>query len=203
MSPRNDRSPRQRLDVDARREAILEAAVAEYAKGSYSTVTVTQIAARANASAALVFHYFESKAGLYTAVVQRAIESLLAAQRMADEQLPSGSSARDHVRTALYVYLDHIAAHPRAWADPLAGGQEPDAATELRAVTRARYVELLRKRLEPTPSLRAEIALSGYFGFVDSAALAWVHRGHPDHERDELVTTALGALEGALGDWAG
>lgn len=200
---RTDRQPRQRLDPDARRAAILAAAAEAFARDSYSDVTISAIAERAGASDALLYRYFTGKELLYAEVVRLAIEDLLARQAAALAAVPAGAPVRDRVRAATIVYLDHIAHHPRAWARPVSGpGSEPDAAVALRAHTRREYVDRLRGLLVPSEQVRHEYALWGYFGFLDAACLRWVDRGCPDDERWSLIDAALGALEGALGDWA-
>ena len=197
----SDRAPRQRLDAGERREGILAAARSIYAEAAYTDVTTAQVARAAGASPALVLHYFGSKAGLYTAVVRAAVAALARDQREADVALPAGVPVRDRVRTSLLVYLDHIAARPGTWASPLVGGEEPREAVELRQVARAEQVETLRALVRPAAWARHEYALTGYFGFVDRACLAWVLAGCPEDDRHPLVDAALGALEGALGDW--
>lgn len=200
MTPQ-DRTPRQRLDADARRAAILDAARVAFAEATYAEVSVAQIATAAGGSPGLVFHYFTSKAGLYTAVVADTVTRLADRQRAADEALPANSSARDRVRTSLLIYLDHVASHPRAWAAPLVDGQEPPGALRVRHDARARYVAALRDVLEPADWPRHTYALWGFFGFLDQACLHWVSAGCPEDDRFALVDAALGALEGALGDW--
>jgi AcrR family transcriptional regulator len=201
MNQKIDRSPRQRLDVDQRREAILAAARGLYAQAPYAEVSMAQVAQAAGASPALVFHYFGSKAGLYAAVVDGAIQSLAAAQREADAGLPAGVPARDRVRASLLIYLDHVATHPRSWAAPLTGGEEPGEAQKVRHHARAAYVAALLELLKLAPWPRYDYALWGYFGFLDQACLQWVNQGCPESDRHALVDAALGALEGALGDW--
>lgn len=200
MSSRPDRAPRRRLDVDERRGAILTAARSLYAKAPYPEVSIAQIAQAAGASPALVFHYFNSKAALYAAVVDAAIEALADAQRAAQAQLDPGVSVTDRVRASLRVYLDHIATHPSTWAAPLLGGEEPREALDLRQRARARYVVALRDLLKPANGARQDYALWGYFGFLDQACLRWVEAGCPDTERRALIDAALGALQGALDD---
>ncbi|MGB4780024.1 MAG: TetR/AcrR family transcriptional regulator, partial [Microbacterium sp.] len=78
----------------------------------------------------------------------------------------------------------------------------PGVVATLRAEARSEYVERLRALLAPSAARRHEYALWGYFGFLDGACLTWVERGCPDDDRDALIDAALGALEGALGDWA-
>jgi AcrR family transcriptional regulator len=201
MSPRTDRSPRRRLDVDQRREAIADAARKLYAQAPYPEVPIARIARAAGASPSLVFHYFGSKAGLYAVVVHSAIQALADAQRAALAQLEPGAGVRDRLRSSLLVYLDHIATHPATWAAPLRGREEPAEALEVRRRARAAYVAALRALLpaDPPAGSRGEYALWGYFGFLDQACLHWVETGCPDAGRPALVEAALGALEGALG----
>ncbi len=199
--PRVDRAPRQRLDADARRDGILAAAKDLYAAHAYSEVSTKQVAEAAGASAALVFHYFDSKPGLYTAVVSEAISDLTQAQHAADVALAPHTPSRERVRTSLSIYLDHIADHPITWAWPLRGGVEPAETQEVRRRARAESVQILSDLLGFGSWARHHYALWGYFGFLDEACLAWVDRGCPADDREPLIAAALGALEGALGDW--
>lgn len=201
MSSDTGRARRQRLDVAARREAILAAALRCYAEAPYAEVSVADVAREANSSTALVFHYFGSKAALYAEVVTAAVGELGRAQRVAIDAIADGAPKRDRVRASILVYLDHIAAHPRTWAAPLLGGEEPPEAVEIRHQARSSYVEALRALLRPAEWTRHDYALWGYFGFLDQACLRWVDQGCPDDQRDALAEAALGALEGALGDW--
>jgi AcrR family transcriptional regulator len=200
---RTDRTPRRRLDPGERRERILAAAADAFAVTPYDEVSVAAIAAQADASEPLVYRYFTGKADLYTQIVTLAIADLLARQAAALDALPDGVPVRDRVRTTTLVYLDHVAAHPRGWASPLhRPGSEPEQAAAIRREARRDYVERLRGLLSPATSARHEFALWGFFGFLDAACLCWVERGCPDDERESLADAALGALEGALGDWA-
>lgn len=193
--------PRRRLDTEVRRQAILDAARGAYANDTYADVSIGRIAQAAGSSPALVFHYFGSKAGLYCAVVEDAVAGLQGAQADALAKLPPGTSARDRVRTSLVVYLDHIATHPRGWATPLHGGEEPRAAVELRQRAREDAANWLRQLLQVGSWRRHSFAIWGYLGFLDQACLAWVSSGCRPEERPALIEAALGALEGALGDW--
>lgn len=199
---RSDRTPRQRLDPDERRAAILAAAAEEFAGAPYGEVSVAAVAARAGASEALVYRYFAGKADLFAQVLRDAIGDLLHRQASALAELPDGVPVRDRLRATTLVYLDHVASHPTGWASPLRAGAEPEAATQIRRRTREEYVQRLREVLAPSGSSRHEYALWGYFGFLDAACLHWVDRGCPSDDRWSLLDAALGALEGALGDWA-
>lgn len=200
--PRTDRQPRRRLAPDARREAILIAAAEAFAREPYADVTIATVARLAESSDALLYRYFAGKDQLYTAVVELAIEDLLARQAAALDELADGVPARDRVMTATTVYLDHIAHHPQAWAMPLSGlASEPEATAKVRAHARAEYVRRLSGLLAPSAAPRHQYALWGFFGFLDAACMHWVHEGCPDDRRQPLLDAAVGALEGALGDW--
>lgn len=199
---RTDRSPRRRLDPAQRRAAIFDAAIEAFAARGYPDVTMAAIGAAAGASEALVYRYFGSKDGLYLEVVRSAIDDLRARQVAAFAEPPGGVPARDRIRAATRVYLDHVAHHPVSWALPLQRpGSEPAAVAELRRASRSDYVDRLGQWLVPDGTRRREFALWGYFGFLDAACLRWVERGCPDDDRWSLIDAALGALEGALGDW--
>ncbi len=187
-----------------RRAAIVAAAAEAFARSSYASVTISDIARRAGASDALLYRYFAGKEPLYAEVVRLAVDDLLARQAVALGAVPDGAPVRDRVRAATVVYLDHIAGHPQSWARPVRGpGSEPEAAADVRARARGDYVDRLRALLATDRQQRHEYALWGYFGFLDAACLRWVDRGCPDDERWAVVDAALGALEGALGDWGG
>lgn len=200
---RTDRVPRRRLDPDARRATILAAAAEAFAREPYGEVTIASVARLADASEALLYRYFAGKDVLYTAVVGLAIEGLLDAQAAALAALPPGAPVRDRVTVATTVYLDHLAHHPQAWALRLGGVPgEPAATVEVRARAREEYVRRLRDLLAPSATARHEYALWGFFGFLDAACLRWVGAGCPDEVRPSLLDASVGALEGALGDWA-
>lgn len=202
QAPRTDRTPRTRLDPDSRREAILAAASDAFAHAPYAEVSLAAIAREVGASEALLHKYFDGKAGLYAEVVRGAIDALWVQQQAANEALPANAPARDRVRASVLVYLDHVAAHPRGWAAPfMVARNDPEAAMVVRREARATYVEALAGLLQPDPTPRRQYALWGYFGFLEAACLAWVERGCPDDDRHALADAALGALEGAIGDW--
>jgi AcrR family transcriptional regulator len=200
--PRTDRRPRQRLDADTRRGAILAAAATAFGQTPYADVSVSALASEVGASEALVYRYFETKAQLYAAVVHLALDDLLDRQRSADAALPPGTSARDRVRTSTEIYLDRVSAAPTGWSAPYRSpANDPAPAVAVRHTARATYVEMLRAVLRPDHGPRREYALRGYFGFLEAACLRWVEDGCPAADRAPLVDAALGALEGALGDW--
>jgi len=200
---RSDRSPRVRMGAEGRREAILDAAAEAFAAQPYSEVKIADVSAAVGASEALVYKYFEGKEGLYLAVIQREIQDLDQCQNDALAQLPDGTPTQYKVQTLLGAYLDQVAANPQAWAIPRRQpGAEPTAAAKLRAEAARAQVDQLRALLVPSHTQRHEFALWGFWGFVEAACLHWISQGAHPNQREPLVETALGALQGALGDWA-
>lgn len=199
---RTDRAPRQRLDAATRRAAILLAASVAFDEQPYAAVSMAGVAAAAGASEALVFRYFGTKAGLYTEVVRDGLDRLSGRRAAVMAALAENTSARDRMAALLELDLDHVAAHPLVWSAPLVSGNEPPEALAARASAREAYVAEVRGLLRPADWARHSYALWGFFGFLDGACLHWVGRGCPPQERWAVVESALGALEGALGDWS-
>lgn len=202
--PRTDRVPRVRLGVDERRTAIVDAAAAAFAATPYPEVPVAGVAAAAGASPALVFRYFTSKAGLYAAVLALQADALRARRAGAAADLPPGVPVRDRVGASLHALLDHVAEHPELWGVRVTGGDEPPEALAVREQVRADTVDDLRLLLSTTPGwVRHDYAVAGFPGLVDRLCQVWARQGCPPDHRHALVDTALGALQGALGDWGG
>ncbi|MGC3995257.1 MAG: TetR/AcrR family transcriptional regulator [Propionicimonas sp.] len=197
-----DRRARQRLDPRARTDAILAAATEAFTRGTYDQVSVGAVAAASGASEALVYKYFDSKAGLYTAVVRARLDRLATRQSAAVAALPENSSARDQVRVTVDAVLDHVQDLRVAWASPFfTGAYEPVAVQDLRRHYRDELVAGLTERLDNPGHRRARLAIVGFLGFLGAAAQQWVDAGCPAADRAPLVEAALGALQGALGDW--
>ena len=79
----NSKGLRQR-DAEATREAILQVALEEFAdKGLYGA-RVEEIAARTSTSKHMIYYYFASKDGLYSAVLEQAYRAFRTAERSTD-----------------------------------------------------------------------------------------------------------------------
>ncbi len=200
---RTDRTPRRRLAPEERREAILAAAAEAFGRRPYEDVGVAGVAAAAGASEALVYRYFAGKAELYAAVLARAGERVRARRDAAVAALPDGVPLRDRVRALTLATVAEVAVNPAGWASAVRRPVgEPETAEEVRRRLRAADVDTLRATLEPRTDARHDYALTAWFGFLDAACAHWAARGCPEAERWPLVEAALGALQGALGDWA-
>src|SRR5579864_3246750 len=69
-------SPRRRLGGIARRESILEVALAEFAASGYERTRVADIASRVGVTEPVIFQNFGTKGDLFAAVLERAADQL-------------------------------------------------------------------------------------------------------------------------------
>jgi AcrR family transcriptional regulator len=76
-----DRAPTRRNPV-AVRENILEIATTEFAAHGLGAASVNEIAAKTNTTKRMIYYYFGSKEGLYTAVLERSYQQM--AERLRD-----------------------------------------------------------------------------------------------------------------------
>ena len=129
--------PTQRKSADERREAVLEAALEEFASRGLTGASTEAIAARAGISQPYVFRLFGTKKGLFTAVVNRCFrETLELFQRAAEGK--RGEAALEAMGDA---YVDELADRTR-----LLGQMQAYAACEdpeIRSVVRAGYGDLV------------------------------------------------------------
>ncbi|MEJ3742938.1 TetR/AcrR family transcriptional regulator [Actinomycetes bacterium KLBMP 9797] len=197
--PRADSRPRQRLNAQDRRAAILRAAGQAFAAEPYDKVSVARIAATAGASEALVHRYFAGKSGLYLAVAEVGVARLLERQKAADTALGHDAGPRRRLECSLHVYLDTVTEWSVGWLTPLRSpGNEPSEVITLRRNARQHYVTLLRDLLDLPGDRALDYALFGYLGFVDEACVHWAERGHPAADRDTITNLAIVALFAAL-----
>src|SRR5947209_10985531 len=71
MATTQDKSPRQRVPASERRNALIEAAVHEFARGCLHGTPVDRIARRVGVAQPYVFSLFGSKRDLFLAAVDR------------------------------------------------------------------------------------------------------------------------------------
>lgn len=71
QSKPSSNKPRQVRDAEATQKQILDAAMEEFAKHGLSGARTEAIAKGASVTTAMIYYYFESKEGLYQAVLQR------------------------------------------------------------------------------------------------------------------------------------
>src|SRR2546425_11852333 len=88
---------------------IVAAAREEFSRRGFDGARMDQIARRAGVNKQLLFYYFHSKRGLFTAALARGAAEL--EQALAD--LPTdGDRPVDRIRVTLAAQFDFLAAHP-------------------------------------------------------------------------------------------
>lgn len=98
-----------RRDAAATREALTSAAVLEFSRNGFAGARVDEIARVAGVNKQLVYHYFESKQGLYLV----ALESVYAEIREKEKSLSLGALAPLEAMAQLVAFsFDYLAEHP-------------------------------------------------------------------------------------------
>src|SRR3954469_3951373 len=99
---------RQRDAVRTKRE-ILEVATREFAERGYAGARVDEIAAQTRTTKRMIYYYFESKEGLYAAVLEQAYAAIRREEQAIDvEQLAPAAA----IRRLAELTFDHHERHP-------------------------------------------------------------------------------------------
>ncbi len=180
------------------RERVIEAALELFGERGYDATSIAEIGERAGIAKSVLYHYFDSKAKLYEAVVKSETSDLLervAAAVPADPEAP-------RLRAGVDAYLNFLAERPAAWRlflrDPPAEPALVDLYKRLASERAAGLTALLT-----TPSKRraaswhVELVATGIRAFA-----AWWH-DHREVPREAIAQAILDfAIAGAqrIGD---
>lgn len=133
--------------ADGTRGQLLRAARAAFAEGGLEGARVDDIARRAGINKQLVYHYFGSKDGLYTAVLEEVYREIRAQEAaLALDTLP----AEEAMRKLIEFSFDYLAKSPdfvRILADENAHRGRHLQHAEVEAMNRP-IIELMRKTID-------------------------------------------------------
>ncbi|MDX6314748.1 MAG: hypothetical protein QOF84_3752 [Streptomyces sp.] len=101
---------RQRLEPDQRRAQIMAVARRLFGEHSYDAVSTTDIAREAQVARGLINHYFESKRGLYLAVIRQ----LVTAPSPVADNLPNSTVER-RITVIIDRWLDVVERNAPMW----------------------------------------------------------------------------------------
>ncbi|MFD3537253.1 TetR/AcrR family transcriptional regulator [Streptomyces sp. NPDC058664] len=103
----------RRLPRAVRERQMLDAAVRSFARHGYRAASMDEIAELAGASKPLVYLYLHSKEELFTAVIRREAQALLAvvAEAVADRSAPPD----ERLWAGLLAFFTYAAEHPDSW----------------------------------------------------------------------------------------
>ena len=171
-------SPRKRLVLRRREEAILEAALALFGGSGWQAVTVDAIAARAEVAKGTVYLHFASKDELYARLALDFERETLDRLR----EIDPGLGALDRLRAAVGAY----------WA-------RTRASRTRRRLTRYCAREDFRRTLLPATRealARLDAEIAGWFEEVIRTGIA--QGVLPSRPVEVLLFTLLSALDGAV-----
>lgn len=196
-------------EASSAREALITAAAAEFSRKGFAGARVDEIAASAGVNKQLVYHYFESKQGLYVA----ALESVYAEIREKEESLLLGALEPVDAMAQLVGFLfDYLAEHPEFIAiltDENRNEGRHILASERLQKMHSPFIETLGATLErgvakgvfrggyDAINLYISIAGISYFFFSNNHTLSAIF-GKPLGSRGALVQRRRHVIEFAL-----
>jgi AcrR family transcriptional regulator len=188
--------PRTRLTPSQRRDQLLDLGSAMFATQPFDDVSMEQLAAQAEVSRALVYHYFPSKKELFGAIWKRAHDELTAVATF-DETTP----LVDQVRRTLTAHFDFYERNaPLVFlANRSSIAFDPVVRSSVTAdmdIMRARVLDVAT--LTGHQRAVASAGLAGWIALVREVAIEWLERR--ELSRHEAIELCMRALTVLLGD---
>jgi AcrR family transcriptional regulator len=186
----------RRLEADARREQILDAAVRLFGDRPYSAVSTTELAAAAGVTRGLLHHYFGTKRDLYVEVVRR-----LVLRPEIDSAALVGESLEERVDSAVNWFLDTVVGtHGKTFVAIMGAegvGDDPEIESilaEADDVAARKVLQTLALRLSGRDAV-PRAAIRAYGGLVKAAVREWVRDGTLTRDQvHRLLSATLSAI---------
>ncbi len=196
---------RTRLQVDVRRQQLLELGLQLFGNQTYDELSIDEIAKRAGVSKGLLYHYFSSKRAFYVALVREAARELLEETDI-DRQLVGHEIDPEGIRTRIRAFLEYVSRRRASYSFLLRGGIGADSeVAEIVEETRQAVLNQMISRLSrfganpDAPATR--LRLRGWLGFLEAASLDWAERQELELEAFlELLVQMAGAVFAAILD---
>lgn len=182
----------RRLDVDERRQQLLERGAELFTSHAYGELSMSKIAAEVGISKGLLYHYFPSKQAYFEATLGAWAERLRE-RTEPDPELPPVEQLKGSLDGFLELVEENAGAYRNLMQSATGVPEIRDLIEEVRRLTAQRILDGIYPEEVPA---KARIAVSGWLWFMDGACLNWIE--HRDVERDELRDLLLGVLMGAL-----
>ncbi len=182
----------RRLDVDERRQQLLERGAELFTSHPYDELSMNKIAAEVGISKALLYHYFPSKQAYFEATLGAWAEELRK-RTEPDPDLPPVEQLQRSLDGFLELVEENAVAYRNLMQSATGVPAIRDLIEEVRRVTAERILAGIYPQ-EPPP--KARIAVSGWLWLMDGACLNWIE--HRDVPREEMRDLLLGVLVGAL-----
>ena len=181
----------RRLDVDERRQQLLERGAELFTSHPYDKLSMSKIAAEAGISKGLLYHYFPSKQAFFEATLSSWAEQLRE-RTEPDPDLPPV----EQLQGSLDGFLSMVEENEVAYRNLMQSATVPEIRDLIEEVRRLTAERILGGLYADDAPPKARTAVSGWLWFMDGACLDWIE--HRDVEREELRDLLLGVLMGAL-----
>jgi AcrR family transcriptional regulator len=182
----------RRLDVDERRQQLLERGAELFTSHPYDELSMSKIAREVGISKGLLYHYFPSKQAFFEATLSAWAEQLRE-RTEPDPQLPPVEQLTGSLDAFLELVEENATAYRSLMQSATGVPEIRDLIEEVRRATAQRILDGL---YPAGATAKARTAVSGWLWFMDGACLSWIE--HRDIERQELRDLLLGVLMGAL-----
>jgi AcrR family transcriptional regulator len=185
---------RTRLQVDIRRQQLLELGLELFARQTYDGLSIDEIAKRAGVSKGLLYHYFPSKRAFYIAAVKAAADQLLEETDI-DRHGSGPEPDPEGVREVLRALLSYVSRRRAEYVFLVSGvGSDPEVGEILEdtrgALIQRMFMRLARFGVVDDPPTR--LRLRGWIGFLEGSTLDWLRTQElePDAFLELLVQMA-------------
>jgi AcrR family transcriptional regulator len=171
-----------------REEQMLDVAGVVFAEHGFHGASMDDIAVRADISKPMLYAYFGSKEGLYSAYIDRAGTELLARMDAAvDPKLEPG----EQVYASMMAFYGFVEEHRQGWAVMArelasSGGPFAESVARVRGAIVKRMALLLATRLDEHD---AGALAHGFVGAGESLAAWWLD--HPEESREQVVRRVM------------
>jgi len=190
---------RNRLQVDVRRQQLLELGLELFGNQTYDELSIDEIARQAGVSKGLLYHYFPGKRAFYVASVREAARQLLE-DTYIDQEPKGPAPGPEDLRAGLRPFLDYVARRRRVFSFLLRSGIGTDSeVADIIEATRQTVVDRMLSRVErfgaraDDPATR--MRLRGWLGFLEATSLDWAENQELDAESFlELLVQMAGVV---------
>jgi AcrR family transcriptional regulator len=187
---------RRRLRPGERRDQLLDIGAEMFAARPYEDVEMSEVAANAAVSRALLYRYFPGKRELFAAIFQRASDRLLQVSQL-DPALPMA----EQVAAGLDAHFDYFLANACTVLAANRGAMSGDPVVQ--GVIAAELGTLRQRILGATgldghPRELLSIAVNGWLAFVRAACIDWLEqRTITQHELKDMCLRVLAGATGS------
>src|SRR5436190_406932 len=169
------------------REKILDAGRAVFGARGYDGASIAQIGREAGIAKSVLYHYFDSKAGLYEAVLRTDADALIASVGAA---LPADRHATPRLRPGVDAFLAFLADHRDSWRLLTRDAPADPDVKAIHARIDDAISSSLRRLLALPAKARAKPHLVDLVALAVRTYAAWWY-GNPEVPRDEVLEAIL------------